>query len=457
MNVSTKFGSLVDRDKWILDRKMFVDEDIYQQELEQIFGRCWLFLGHESQVAKNNDFIGTRMGEDPVLLTRDAKGKVHGFLNMCRHRGNRVCRADLGNAPSFMCTYHGWTFATDGKLVGVPGYKEAYFEELDRSQWGLVETAQIASYKGLVFATWDPAAPSLTDYLGDMAWYLDMGLDNRAGGIEFLPGVQKNVLPCNWKYPCDNNGGDSYHSPITHYGSASVLDSAKRKSGASAQDGVATVFSAGYEFGTSRPVSAGNGHCVTSFGGWSDTVSTRRPTGESANSPSSKYRAEHLPERIERLGELRGRSRGTFFVFTMFPNFSGSNTNYRMLHPKGSSQIEEWIWVPVDKDAPKEVKEEARKAQTLSRGPSGVREEEDQNNFMDCTRTAKSLIGRQYMQNLQLGLGHEVRDERVPGYATRGPNEVNQRSFYKRWAEMMDAPSWSQVHIDPITYNQFDR
>ena len=51
-----------------------------------------------------------------------------------------------------MCTYHGWTFATDGKLVGVPGYKEAYFEELDRSQWSLVEVAQINSYKGLVFA-----------------------------------------------------------------------------------------------------------------------------------------------------------------------------------------------------------------------------------------------------------------------------------------------------------------
>ena len=177
---------LVDNKRGLLDRRIFVDEEKYQQELEQVFGRCWQYLGHESQVSKPNDFVGAYMGEDPVLLTRDSKGQLHGFLNMCRHRGNRICRADQGNAASFMCTYHGWTFATDGKLVGVPGYKEAYFEELDRSQWGLVEVAQIESYKGMVFATWDAKAPALLDYLGDMAWYLDVTLDRRAGGTEVV-------------------------------------------------------------------------------------------------------------------------------------------------------------------------------------------------------------------------------------------------------------------------------
>src|SRR5207247_7447023 len=186
-------------DSSLVDRRIFNDADIYQQELEQVFGRCWLFLGHESQLPGNNDFIANYMGEDPVLLTRDSKGKLHAFLNMCRHRGNRICRADRGNSQSFMCTYHGWTFATDGKLVGVPGYKEAYFEELDRSQWGLVEAGQIDTYKGLVFATWDKSAPSLLDYLGNMTWYLDLYLDRREGGIELLKGVHRWVLNCNWK------------------------------------------------------------------------------------------------------------------------------------------------------------------------------------------------------------------------------------------------------------------
>ena len=185
--------NLVDAKKGLLDRRIFADESIYQQELEQVFGRCWLFVGHESQVASNNDFVSNYMGEDPVLLTRDAKGKLHTFLNMCRHRGNRICRADQGNAQSFMCTYHGWTFATDGKLVGVPGFKEAYFEELDRSQWGLVE-ARCETYKGLVFANWDYEAPLLIDYLGDAAWYMDLWLDRTAGGTEVMGGIHRWVM-----------------------------------------------------------------------------------------------------------------------------------------------------------------------------------------------------------------------------------------------------------------------
>ena len=192
----TKTQELVDGKKGYVNRRIFTDQNLYQQELEQVFGRSWLLVGHDSQVSKPNDFIANYMGEDPVLLTRDSKGKLHAFLNMCRHRGNRICRADAGNAPSFMCTYHGWTFATDGKLVGVPGYKEAYFEELDRSQWGLVE-APVETYNGLAFANWDRTAPSLIDYLGDAAWYIDMVVNRRDGGAELLGGAHKLVLPIN--------------------------------------------------------------------------------------------------------------------------------------------------------------------------------------------------------------------------------------------------------------------
>ncbi|MSQ32628.1 MAG: aromatic ring-hydroxylating dioxygenase subunit alpha, partial [Dehalococcoidia bacterium] len=93
--------SLVDDKNGLLDRNVFTDKDIYQRELEQVFGRCWLFVSHESQIPRQNDFTSNYMGEDAVLVTRDSKGKVHTFLNMCRHRGNRICRADFGNAPSF--------------------------------------------------------------------------------------------------------------------------------------------------------------------------------------------------------------------------------------------------------------------------------------------------------------------------------------------------------------------
>jgi 3-phenylpropionate/trans-cinnamate dioxygenase subunit alpha len=140
------------------------------------------------------------MGEDPVLVMRDNEGQVRAFLNVCRHRGNRLCRADAGNAATFTCAYHGWTYRNDGRLVGVPYLKEAYHGELQCERWGLTPVTQLDSYKGLLFATFDPEAPALREYLGEMTWYLDAFFDRREGGIEVI-GAYKWVMPCNWKFP----------------------------------------------------------------------------------------------------------------------------------------------------------------------------------------------------------------------------------------------------------------
>lgn len=99
----TEIKSLVDADNGLISRRSFIEREIYEQELEKIFARCWLFLCHESQIPQAGDFFSTYMGEDPVLVMRDSQGKVNAFLNVCRHRGNRLCRADMGNAATFTC------------------------------------------------------------------------------------------------------------------------------------------------------------------------------------------------------------------------------------------------------------------------------------------------------------------------------------------------------------------
>ncbi len=440
---------LVDAGRGLLNRRIFGDRDIYAQELEQVFGRCWLFTAHESQISKPNDFTAAYMGEDPVLVTRDSRGKVHTFLNMCRHRGNRICRADSGNAPSFMCTYHGWTFATDGKLVGVPGYKEAYFEELDRSQWGLVE-APVQTYKGLVFANWDTKAPSLIDYLGDAAWYLDMVVDRREGGSELLDGVHKWAFPCNWKFGADNFGGDNYHVPISHgsVGLSGVNGQAQRRMPAPSQPQGAPQRPPMNGDPNRANVSPGNGHGI--IGGYMGTTPNMMGLSSTGN---GQYYIDHLKELEQRLGPVRGRQ-AAMGIATVFPNFmwfGSSGCMLRVWNPRGPLSTEMWSWCIVDKLAPNDAREDIRKYLTLCFSPSGTFEQDDGDNLAQSTKSATGTIGKRYAVNIQQGLGHERMSEVIPGVLSGTVSETNARSFYGRWDEMMNAPSWDKISISPRT------
>ena len=178
---------LVDLGTGQISREIFVNEEIYREELERVFARAWLFVGHEAKSRTPAISSSRAWARSRSSCRRDRAGQIHVFLNSCRHRGMKVCRYDEGNTPVFTCPYHGWSYGTDGRLVGVPDFREAYHSTLDRSQWGLVEVAQLANYKGGIWANWDPAAPSFTEYLGDFAPYLDQtfdGWDGRDGGAE---------------------------------------------------------------------------------------------------------------------------------------------------------------------------------------------------------------------------------------------------------------------------------
>src|SRR5438270_65711 len=127
--ISRSLKELVNIERGTISREVFVNEEIYQQEQEQVFARAWLFVGHESQVPKGGDYFQSRMGEESVLLVRDRKGQLHVFLNTCRHRGMKVCRYDQGTTLLFTCPFHGWSYDTEGKLMGVPEYDNAYHSE----------------------------------------------------------------------------------------------------------------------------------------------------------------------------------------------------------------------------------------------------------------------------------------------------------------------------------------
>jgi phenylpropionate dioxygenase-like ring-hydroxylating dioxygenase large terminal subunit len=436
---------LVDVDRGIVSREIFVSEEVYQQEQAQIFGRVWLFVGHESQIPQPGDYFVSSMGEESVILCRDRASRIHVFLNSCRHRGMKVCRYDEGKTVEFMCPYHGWSYTTDGALVGVPFARDAYGPQLDKTRWGLIEVARLENYKGTIWATWEPSAPSFLDYIGGYKLYLDLLLDawdGREGGTEVIGGVHKWLIPSNWKFPAENFSGDRYHG-VSH---RSVDMVGIGPSGKGRRDN--------QERNEARWLDVtfpDLGHSMIAF---------LRPHG-AAVAPAYQD-APAVAEYFRRCEEERRRRRGEQWRLfggpgTVFPNASPLARQPRTLavwHPRGPHRTEAWRWYLVDADAPAEVKDFLRQYYIRYSGPAGLTEQDDMENWNYAHAASRGLVARRYPYNYEMGLGRETASFedhglRLPGQISdvtqATASEQNQRAFYRRWRQLMEAQDWGAL------------
>ena len=222
MAANEQLAMLVQPDR--VHRSIYADPAIFELEMERIFGRAWLVLGHESQVPKPGDYFTTRMGREPVVVVRQEAREIGVLINRCAHRGSMVCAEGRGNTDRFVCPYHGWSYDRTGELKALPfasGYAPEKLKELR-----LASAPRVATYRGFIFASLSSSGEDLEAFLGPAKASFDDFVDRAPGGeLEIAGGVFKHTYNGNWKLMLENHL-DGAHPAWVHASSVAVARNA---------------------------------------------------------------------------------------------------------------------------------------------------------------------------------------------------------------------------------------
>jgi anthranilate 1,2-dioxygenase large subunit len=197
--------------------QVFLDPTIYAREQERIFrGPIWSYVALEAEVPNPQDFKATFVGDTPIVVTRDKEGGLHAFVNRCAHRGALVCREPRGNRATQVCVYHQWSYDLAGNLIGVPfrkgiGGKPGYPDDFQPAQYSL-QKLRVATYNGLIFASFDATVEPLEEYLGPQ---MRATLDEVFNRPLQVLGNSRQFIRANWKLYAENVR-DPYHASLLH-------------------------------------------------------------------------------------------------------------------------------------------------------------------------------------------------------------------------------------------------
>ena len=185
----------------------YTSPEIFALERGSILMKTWFFLGREDQLPQPGDYVTFDSCGGPLLVIHGADGQRRCFANFCRHRGSILLEGQ-GRTGRIVCPYHAWSYTIDGKLYGCPDMQDA--EGFDRTENGLVGV-RMESWNGFLFATFNPAAPSLIDHLGDLP---ERFASHR---LETMKSTWRLTIEtrCNWKLILEN-AMETYHTGVVH-------------------------------------------------------------------------------------------------------------------------------------------------------------------------------------------------------------------------------------------------
>ena len=405
-------------------RRAFVDQHVLALERRWIFERCWLYLGHESEVAEPGAFVTRNVGGRALILNRDRAGVMHAFFNTCLHRGALVCREPHGRAHYFTCPYHGWAFHSDGRLASRP--LDASYSTASAADGALDLRAvpKLASFRGFVFVNFDAAADSLENYLAGACEYLELASLHGAEGMEIVGGAQLYSARANWKL-LQENSADGYHADTTH---ASYLDYVKSREGA-----VRNLYA---DRGFGRVRNLGNGHSVSeSLNGtpWG------RPTARWMPSWGDAVKRE-LEAIHTRMIERLGHEKATFIChgdrnLLVFPNLVVNDVcalTIRTFFPLAPDYMEVSAWALAPKAEPAVLRDLRLRNFLEVLGPGGFATPDDQEMLELCQR---GYAAHAHVEWNDLSRGMLEED----GPALAKQDELQMRTFWRRWKALLAA------------------
>ena len=202
---------------------VFTDQDVFDREQARVFhGPVWCYLALEAEIPNPGDYVNTYLGNTGVVVTKDENGDIHAFVNRCAHRGTTLVRDLSGHAKDFTCIYHHWCYDLKGNLIGVPfergmNGQGGMPESFDKADHGL-RILKLATYKGVIFGSFNPDVEPFEEYAGPRALEFLDGMFARP--VEIL-GYWRQRMPSNWKLYYENLN-DAYHAGLLHQFQAST-------------------------------------------------------------------------------------------------------------------------------------------------------------------------------------------------------------------------------------------
>ncbi len=397
-------------------RTAFVEQDVFVLEQQRIFDCCWLYLGHESEVAKPGDFVTRAISGRNLIFNRDRSGAVNAFYNTCTHRGAFVCREAKGNSKVFQCFYHGWAFSDEGRLIDQPG-KDAYCAHFnDDGSSNLARVERLESYRGLYFLNFDRNAVSLDAYLGGVKEYIDLVMDQAETSMEVVGGTQAYAIDANWKLLCENSI-DGYHAAMTH---ATYMDYLANTVGSLTNSGLG---------GGGRQL--GGGHAVIEYSApWGRPVAQCVPAwGEDGKQEIAAIMArltqKYGEERAKRIG-LMNRN------ILIFPNLVLNDimaVTLRAFYPIAPDRMHVNAWALAPKEEVPAMRERRLFNFLEFLGPGGFATPDDVEALEMCQRGYQNLRGVAW-NDISKGMVRE---------APSTNDELQMRAFWRQWNMLMTA------------------